>query len=78
MAAYNGQEAVVKLLLDTGKVNVDAQDKDGVTAIFPDISEFSYFYAPTTALKVYTATAENKWGVCRLLDSRNNQQLMLG
>jgi ankyrin repeat protein len=28
-AARNGHEAVVKLLLETGKVEVDAKDRDG-------------------------------------------------
>ncbi|KAK3339432.1 hypothetical protein B0H65DRAFT_476487, partial [Neurospora tetraspora] len=34
IAAKNGHEAVVKLLLDTGKVDADAQDQDGWTALY--------------------------------------------
>ncbi|KAK3338119.1 hypothetical protein B0H65DRAFT_477827 [Neurospora tetraspora] len=33
MAAKNGHEAVVKLLLDTGKVDADPKDRAGQTAL---------------------------------------------
>ncbi|KAK3947967.1 hypothetical protein QBC32DRAFT_223034, partial [Pseudoneurospora amorphoporcata] len=32
-AAENGHEAVIKLLLDTGKVDADPKDRDGRTAL---------------------------------------------
>ncbi|OBT39451.1 hypothetical protein VE00_11019 [Pseudogymnoascus sp. WSF 3629] len=32
-AALNGHEAVLKLLLNTGKANADSKDKDGRTAL---------------------------------------------
>jgi ankyrin repeat protein len=32
-AAKNGHEAIVKLLLDTGKVKVDSRDYDGRTSL---------------------------------------------
>ena len=32
-AALNGHKAVVKLLLDTGKVNADSKDKSGRMAL---------------------------------------------
>jgi ankyrin repeat protein len=33
LAATNGHEAVVKMLVDTGKVDVDAEDEGGWTPV---------------------------------------------
>jgi ankyrin repeat protein len=33
LAATNGDEAVVKLLFDTGKIDADAKDRDGRTPL---------------------------------------------